>query len=152
MISFLNREWSVILDWLNCSFNENFLHTFHIIYVYKLVHLTTLRNCKKSCIWHSRVKVKNRNFIYFWLRPNQRRLQSPNGFLIPTVANYVIKTRIIRHALSQPMTIESKSGLTKFLATQIITNLYISEKKLWNFLISQALCNACLTGRNTIKK
>ena len=129
MKSFLNRELSVIqLDWLNCSFNEKFLHTFHIIYDYKLVLLEIVRT-KKSCIWHRRVKVKNRNFIYFWLRPNQRRLQSPNGFLIPTVANYVIKTRIIRHALSQPMTIESKSGLTKFLAIKVTTNLYIFEQK-----------------------
>ena len=130
--SFLNRELSVILDWLNCSFNEKFptYLTYYVsTFINWYIYLTTLRNFKKSCIWHWRLKVKNRNLIYFGLRPNRRRLQSPNGFLIPNVANYVIKTRIIKHVSSKPMTIESKSGLIKFLETKIITNLYIPSKK-----------------------
>ena len=110
---------------MKISYTPCILCTFINWYIYS----NTLRNCKKICIWHWRVKVKNRNFIYFWLRPTRRRLQSPNGFLIPTVANYVIKTRIIRHISSKPMTIESKSGLKKFLASKIITNLYIQGKK-----------------------
>ena len=135
MISFLNRELSVI-DLIAVLIKIFYIPFILFTFINWYIYLTTLRNCKKSCIWHWRVKVKNRNFIYFWLRRNQRRLQSPNGFLTEWMANYVIKTRIIRHALSQPMTIESKSGLTKFLAIQIIKNLYISEQKLWNFLCS----------------